>query len=290
VSKLVGAKRDLVKPGASAPIGDKEIIVVRTFPKWLPPGGEHTIYGLIANAIKNTKRFIYLEDQYLIANTRIKFGRKPMSTLLAEKLIEPDFESLIILVARTEWLNRIKEMGDPRQGWLRRRLFIGELVKASSSKLTVCTYKATESKRLIDGNYPSHIHLKTWVFDDSFAVFGSANCDRAGYTFLPEVDVGITDKNEQENRLLFAHELCIDLWPKHLNGDGFSAFRESDVSDSLNAGIYWQRPLPQSRIERYDVNGGNKLREPNLEAADASDPRPHRDWDTAWGKADQDGS
>src|SRR5713101_3811100 len=100
------------------------------------------------------------------------FGGKPMSTFLAGKLKEPSFEALIILIARTEWLNsnRLKELGDPQQGWSRRRQFIGELQQADFSKVTVCTYKANPTV-LIDGNYPVHIHSKTWVFDDTFAIF-----------------------------------------------------------------------------------------------------------------------
>ncbi len=289
----------LLPPPQSQTAGDKQVQVVRTFPKQSPEssGGEHTIYDLIANAIAVSKRFIYVEDQYLVENTAMHFGGKPVSTLLADKLRDSSFERLIILIARTEWLNRLGEFGDvdgnpgPRQGWSRRRKFISELQQADYSKVNICTYKAN-TNLLIDGNYPVHIHSKTWIFDDSFAIFGSANCHRAGYTFLPEADVGVADENVQANRPFFAHELRVGLWLKHLNGSG-STFKKSDVADFLKAADYWKFPPPGALFESYDPDGDKNLqnpKNPNNGAMDSSSPAPYSDWDTAWDAADKDGS
>jgi phosphatidylserine/phosphatidylglycerophosphate/cardiolipin synthase-like enzyme len=77
VPKLDSAKQKLLPPPTSSAVGDKHVVVVRTFPKWLPPGGEHTIYDLIAKAIATSKRFIYMEDQYLVANTPMKSEESP---------------------------------------------------------------------------------------------------------------------------------------------------------------------------------------------------------------------
>ena len=106
------------------------------------PAAEHTVYDLIGNAISASKRFIYLEDQYLIANSSMRFGGEPISSLLANKLKDPSFEALVILIARTEWIDFLGELGNPHQGWSRRKDFIDALRNAAPSKVVVCTYKA----------------------------------------------------------------------------------------------------------------------------------------------------
>ena len=36
-----------------------------------------------------------------------------------------------------------------------------------------------------------YVHSKTWVIDDEFAIVGSANCNRRGYTHDSEASVGV---------------------------------------------------------------------------------------------------
>jgi phosphatidylserine/phosphatidylglycerophosphate/cardiolipin synthase-like enzyme len=128
------------------------------------PHGDRSAKALIRQAISNTQSFIYLEDQYLVDMS--------MSRALARKL--PAIKFLIILIAHTNSVN-----GELYQGWRRRKDFIDNLVKVDPAKVIVCYHTKTL------------VHSKTWIFDDKFAIIGSANCNRRGYTHDSEQIVGI---------------------------------------------------------------------------------------------------
>ncbi len=88
IIKKPASKRDVRKPPGTKTAGDKHVQVVRTYPAAYRdrfpglPAAEHTVYDLIGNAISASKRFIYLEDQYLIANSSMRFGGEPISSCL----------------------------------------------------------------------------------------------------------------------------------------------------------------------------------------------------------------
>jgi phosphatidylserine/phosphatidylglycerophosphate/cardiolipin synthase-like enzyme len=271
--------------------GEAAIQVVRTYGNGanysFARNGEHTIYDLLSNAIKQTKEFIYLEDQYL-SNTQPARAGPAVSDLLAAKLKEEGFKELVILIARTEALNSGGELGG--QGWHRRKVFIDKLRAAGKDKVSVCQYKLTNPKQQVSyGGFPSHplfVHSKTWIFDDQFTLFGSANCHRQGYTASSEADLGIADSNYDADRPFFAHRLRMDLWMKHLNPVGAAnrVFHEKDVADPIACAQYWHCPHPQSQIEPYHVDGYKRAppyEQDSVKPADA---------ERSWQQFDPDGS
>lgn len=272
--------------------GQAAIQVVRTYGNGagyaFARKGEHTIYDLLRHAIKQTKEFIYLEDQYL-SNTQAAKAGPPVSELLAAKLKEEGFKELVILIARTEALNSSGELG--RQGWHRRKVFIDKLRAAAKDKVSVCQYKLTDPKQPVSyGSVPSHplfVHFKTWIFDDQFTLFGSANCHRQGYTASSEANLGIADPNPDANRPFFAHRLRMDQWMKHLNpvGAANKVFHEKDVADPIASAKFWRCPHPQSPIEPYDVGGPKRA--PKIEHDNVMKPA---DAEKAWQTFDPDGS
>jgi len=186
------------------------------------PHGDRSAKALIRQAISNTQRFIYLEDQYLVDMS--------MSRALARKL--PAIEFLIILIAPTNLVN-----GELFQGWRRRKDFIDNLVKVDPAKVIVCYHTKTL------------VHSKTWIFDDKFAIIGSANCNRRGYTHDSEQIVGIFHVNEA-GTLSFAHELRRNLWRKHLN------LPLADVHDPIASAANWRTPPAGATIANYNPNSG----------------------------------
>jgi len=186
------------------------------------PHGDRSAKALIRQAISNTQRFIYLEDQYLVDRS--------MSRALARKL--PSIEFLVILIAPTNSIN-----GELFQGWRRRKDFIDNLVKVDPAKVIVCYHTKTL------------VHSKTWIFDDKFAIIGSANCNRRGYTHDSEQIVGIFQMNEADT-LCFAHELRMNLWQKHLN------LPPADVQDPIASAANWRTPPASATIANYNPNSG----------------------------------
>jgi phosphatidylserine/phosphatidylglycerophosphate/cardiolipin synthase-like enzyme len=69
---------------------------------------------------------------------------------------------------------------------------------------------------------PYLVHAKVWIFDDEFAVIGSANIDRRSYTYNTELSIAICDTRISDGHDL-VKQLRVDLWEKHLNGQELDA-------------------------------------------------------------------
>jgi phosphatidylserine/phosphatidylglycerophosphate/cardiolipin synthase-like enzyme len=89
-----------------------------------------------------------------------------------------------------------------------------------------------------------------WIFDDEYAIIGSANCNRRSYTYDSEVVAGILDEGNGRD-LRFAHRLRMDLWALHLN------MNAAQLTDGVASAAFWLRPRGStSRVERHDENAG----------------------------------
>jgi phosphatidylserine/phosphatidylglycerophosphate/cardiolipin synthase-like enzyme len=201
------------------------------------PNGEFTAYEMIRNAISRAREFIYVEDQYLFASGMANLP--DLRDLLAKRVAEVPDLKFIALINRTENL-----VNETRQPWFRRREFITRIRSGAPGRVTVLQYKSTDP----------YLHSKCWIIDDQFAIVGSANCNRRGYSHDSEVVAGIAGKNPSGNE--FAHEFRIQLWLGHLNPRGGAPpkYAAADVKD-------WRNGLkllldPSARTELYDEKAG----------------------------------
>jgi phosphatidylserine/phosphatidylglycerophosphate/cardiolipin synthase-like enzyme len=245
------------RPAVTGPLA---VQVVRTFGRlggkvpWLPslqpspysfaPRGETTIYQLILNAIAQTKAYIYMQDQYLVESEEIAHFPS-LGAALAAKLREPTFRWFVALIARSESL-------DLYQPWLRHEKFINQLKAVAPEKVLICQYKIVDPE-IVDTNNPTYVHAKTWTFDDQFAIVGSANSNRRGYTHDSEIDIGVFDPNTSGDRLNFAKELRIQQWlAAHKEMPDGRRPSHADLADFDRAIDLWRRPDTSSPIEPYN--------------------------------------
>lgn len=97
--------------------------------------GHTGIYEMIKKGIENAKKFIYIEDQYLVCDE--KMGRlDSILTLLVNKLKNQDFKKLIIFCTRIDDIND-EFLGT---GWKHRKNFISTLLNAAYDKVEICQY------------------------------------------------------------------------------------------------------------------------------------------------------
>lgn len=213
---------------ANDPKRDKTVQIVHTYANLttdtygFAPSGVRTLHDLLVNAIDLSKRFIYMEDQYLVS--------EEISQLLAQRL--PILKALVIFVTSSASAN-----ASISQANRRRKLFIDRLTAVDAKKVIVCQPKIASH----------YVHSKCWIFDDELAVIGTANCNRRGYTHDSEVAAAIADENKAGDRLIFAHALRMNLWAKHLD-IGVNAVR-----DPIAAAALWRRP-GNTRVQPYDPN------------------------------------
>lgn len=211
------------------------------------PNGEMQYYLLLVNALSRTTKTIYLEDQYLVNSADM--SAFTAITAAIRKAIERDtFQKMIIIVAGNETVQ-----GELFQAGSRRSEFIQQLGPTAAARVATYKYKG-------DPNSPYWFHSKLWIFDDKFAVVGSANCNRRGYSCDSEIGVGVVDRTyAAEGRLNFAQRLRMDLWLKHLNAvpktggsNPYGVLKDDDVRDFTKAAALWDKASLLQRVDFTD--------------------------------------
>jgi phosphatidylserine/phosphatidylglycerophosphate/cardiolipin synthase-like enzyme len=188
--------------------------------------GERSIKAMLIRAIGASERFIYIEDQYLADMEIASLLKKQLSNL----------KHITILVHAGALVDLI-------QGVYRRRLFVNELISGGADKVRVYCLNRKSS------TCGTHVHAKTWVFDDKFAIIGSANCNRRGYTHDSEVAAGIFDaSNDEILTYTFAHQLRIKLWAHHLGMDNPDGHAE--LADGVASADNWA-PRTAMRVKGW---------------------------------------
>lgn len=212
---------DLFRPAGGYAAGGVAAQIVRTLPNkqttrntnfnflhktgyGFAPGGDKSYYDIVAGAIRKTSRYLYVEDQYLFFSADAERALS-LARVLAELIAKDSFKKLIILIAGTGTIQK-----ESCQAGSRRAEFIKLLGPARNRKVEVYTYSDNLGS-------PYWVHAKLWIFDDEFAVVGSANVDRRSYTCNTESGVAFCDTEIADDRNL-VKRLRVDLWEKHLNG------------------------------------------------------------------------
>lgn len=202
----------------------------------LSPEGRTGIYHQVAAALERVRRFVYVEDQYLVDD--LPMGRlKSMLDLLIERLRHPGFKKLIVLCTRLDEIDaEFQGLAGPH-----RRAFVERLTAAGGDKVVICQYKSNAALR--NGiepaqNSPFYIHSKTWIFDDELLIVGSANCNRRGYSHDSELDLAVHDAEKNA-----VAQLRRKIWLSRLNTEAVSKpLTDREVRDFLAAARYWEKP------------------------------------------------
>jgi len=192
------------------------------------PDGERTVRRMVLQAISQARRFIYMEDQYLVS-------LEVRDALLAAL---PHIQHLTILIPHSRLLSSSE---CPQDFHAKRREFIAPLRRAGGSKVRVFVLNPP-------GAPNTYVHAKTWIFDDEYAIIGSANCNRRGYTHDSEVAAGIYDPSDAS----LVKQLRIGLWAKHLNLDNPAG--RARLADGLASAALWLSPPPGARIAPFNEN------------------------------------
>lgn len=222
-----------------AACGEFSVQIVRTFgradvPYKFAPKGERSIRQLIGRAIRASQRFIYIEDQYLVDLDIAKQIKDHMGQLRHVTILVPPAD-----------LSSPAAMVDTRKA------FIAKLKEGGEDKVRVfCLNKDSDT-------CSTYIHAKTWIFDDKFAIIGSANCNRRGMRHDSEVAAGIFDPSSDDKlRYTFAHRLRIKLWAHHLGLN--TPEGHAELADGVASADNW---LPgfapdNSRVVQWEIDPG----------------------------------
>lgn len=192
------------------------------------PTGEQTIQRMVLQAIRAARRFIYLEDQYLV---NLEISRALLAAL-------PNIQHLTILIPHSSLLSSDE---CPQQHHRMRRAFIAPLRAAGGSKVRVFHLAPP-------GATNTYVHAKMWIFDDELAIIGSANVNRRGYKHDSEVAAAIFDPSPNP----FAKRLRVALWAKHLNMNNPTG--QASLQDGVASAGLWLAPPRGAHIAPFNEN------------------------------------
>ncbi len=195
------------------------------------PRGDYGAWALVEAGIKQARRWIYVEDQYLVS----RMARK----MLLDKLRETSFEHILILIANSGAVTDFPFLVTARNEF-RHDLMAIDPQKKRWGMYTLAKPSDPERQKWCG----SFVHSKTWVFDDGYAIIGSANCDNRGYTLDSELVAGIADTDETTVRrgASFATNLRTTLWHKHLG------VPHAELRDWEKGIKHWKNPPPSAMI------------------------------------------
>ena len=226
-----------IEPVLPAPSADATCMVqiARTFGATTlsyAPNGDRTSWATIEQALGRAKKYIYVEDQYLVS--------PELSAALLAALPRVDY--LIIVIDHNG------ESFAPGRVLMERAryLFLKPLRDLAAQKINVFT--------LIKDGSPYKVHTKVIIVDDVFTTIGSANMNRRGFTHDTEINAFFVDGRIVDGARKFARDLRVKLWAEHLGWDPLSgAGRLSNIDQAVK--ILRNRPVT-ARLQPYDYTRG----------------------------------
>jgi phosphatidylserine/phosphatidylglycerophosphate/cardiolipin synthase-like enzyme len=224
--------------GAREPVpprmGNLSVRVATTFNRIRPHkcAQSRSVRRTIIGAMREARRFIYMEDQYLV---NMEMARELRAAL-------PRIQHLTILIPHSS-------ISDMPQVWMRRKAFIDHLRSGPDAHKVRVFFLVTPST----GKFGPHtyVHAKSYFIDDEIAIIGSANCNRRGFSYDSEAIAAIFEETQPESGApTFAQRVRMRLWSEHL---GVPA---SAVADGVASAGLWLAPRPTSRARPYNPNAG----------------------------------
>jgi len=236
---LVGRKEAMPRPisggGSSGTTGNCAVRVTRTFNPVAPvaPGSvkERTIRTTLIAAIKNARKFIYMEEQYLINMEAAALLNAALSHIEHLTIVIP--HSSITDMPRV-WEGRLKFIERVKRGPNGHKARVFFLFSPPLARGKKPTFGAH-----------TYVHAKTWVFDDELAVIGSANCNQRGWTNDSEVNALIFESKNPSGQT-FAQRLRMRLWSEHLNTPA------SSLTDGVASLSKWTSLPAGARVLPYN--------------------------------------
>ena len=223
--ELTGESIDLTGP--IAPAGERTVQVVRTISDGMydaVPHGDFRILESYIRAIRQARRFIYVENQFLWAPEIVR--------LLADKLRNPpssEFRLVVILPARAN------NGQDDTMG----QLGMLAAADAGAGRLLAATIRSISGER----DDRLYVHAKVGIVDDRWLTVGSANLN--AHSLLNDTELNVVTDDQD-----LARETRLRLWAEHLEVDAETLAREdpADVVDKR-----W-RPIADEQLERLHAS------------------------------------
>lgn len=215
--RLLGSRAYAMLPRPAAvpePRGDRWVQVVRT-----TLGGEEGILGAYVRAIRNARRYIYIENQY--------FRSPRIGQELRVALRDNPFLRLAVVVRPVN--DGKPTLIDPSSYWTAHTLDLIREVRPEFALTRLIVRARDAEQRLVFQDVD--VHAKIMIVDDVWLTVGSANINDRGFRSEGELNLVVVDESlaaELRRRLMAEHleigvgdprlvdvDAAFDLWERH---------------------------------------------------------------------------
>lgn len=242
--------------------GQHTVQLLRTYPNKTPPypfapHGERSVARGYAKVLRNARRFVYVEDQFLWS---------PMvAEVFAEALRrQPELHLVAVLPSRPDKAGAVHVATSD----VAHRKALDLLYAAGGDRVEA--YELENSAGL-----PIYVHSKVCVVDDVWASVGSANLNRRSWTYDSELTAAVVDERPSSgDDCGFAEELRVRLWREHL---GREEGDEADLADPEKGVVVLRRAAAD--LESWHEAGRAGPRPPGHLR---THPRPSTSASTRW--------
>ena len=193
-----------------------------------------TVQDIWLRSILGARRFIYMEEQYLLSDC----------AAAAIRAVLPRLAHVTILIAPSE-------ITDMPGVWARRRTFISSITAGNpyADRLHIYTRTAGQRQPCIRANAPHlYVHAKMAVIDDELMLIGSANCNNRGWETDSELVIASFEDDGGTSAVAGG---C--AWRC---GSTTLACPAPRVADPVNSRQLWDTASTR-RVCRYDPDGGH---------------------------------
>lgn len=231
---------DSIRPTITTPAGvpaTQMVQIARTFQRasqfggqpWSPQG-DRQIWATFRQAIRRAVRYIYIEDQYMIAPQ----VRDELLAALQSKLL---LEVIFVIPERCEDFRFFAD----QTGYDRARyLFFKDLI----------VHPRATALYVPSSHY--FVHSKIKIFDDVFAQIGSSNINTRSLTHDAELDAFVLDGRIEGGARKFARDFRTRLWAEHL-GMPLTAASFGRLNDIDRAIALMKNRPKTARVQPYSV-------------------------------------
>lgn len=201
-------------PAIPAPRGSHWVQVVRT-----TPGGEDGILGAYVRAIRNARRYVYIENQYFRSP---RIGQELCEVLRANPRLR------LAVVVRPVNGGRVSVF-DPSGYWTAKTLELIRQARPEFELTVIYAWGRDVDDRVVYEEVD--VHAKVMIVDDVWLTVGSANINDRGFRTEGEINAVVLDKGlagDLRRRLMSEHlevdpadprlddvDASFDLWEAH---------------------------------------------------------------------------
>ncbi len=161
-------------------------------------GGERSVARGYSKAVKQARRLVYVEDQYLWGDL---IGDVYVDALRAH----PELRVIAVVPLHTDldgWLARAPQH-------LGRRRAMAKMAAAAPDRVAIYGIEN-------EAGTPIYVHAKCCLIDDTWATIGSDNFNRRSWTHDSELSAVVVDTATPDDGLGYARRLRLTLAAEHL--------------------------------------------------------------------------